>query len=154
MEFLEIGLIELIDIALVAVLIYQLYKLVRGTVAINIFIGLAAIYLLWKIVDALQGGLKAEGFNIGTTTSCVTPVILKGDVAEATHLTLDLRENFNIFCSIVVYPVVPKDMIMLRLIPTAAHSLEDVAVTIKAFQDIKGKLASGEYKAEKLAAFN
>lgn len=109
---------------------------------------------LWTIVDALQGGLKAEGFNIGSTTSCVTPVILKGNVAEATHLTHDLRENFSIFCSIVVYPVVPKDMIMLRLIPTAAHSLKDVEVTIKAFQDIKGKLAAGEYKAEKLAAFN
>jgi glycine C-acetyltransferase len=109
---------------------------------------------LWKIVDALQAGLKDEGFNIGTTTSCVTPVILKGNVAEATHLTHDLRENFNIFCSIVVYPVVPKDIIMLRLIPTAAHTLEDVDVTIKAFQAIKGKLAAGDYKAEKLAAFN
>jgi glycine C-acetyltransferase len=75
-------------------------------------------------------------------------------VAEATHLTRDLRENFSIFCSIVVYPVVPKDVIMLRLIPTAAHSLADVEETIKAFQDIKGKLLAGEYKAEKLAAFN
>ena len=109
---------------------------------------------LWKIVNALQGGLKAEGFNIGSTTSCVTPVILKGNVAEATHLTHDLRENYNIFCSIVVYPVVPKDMIMLRLIPTAAHTLEDVDETIKAFQDIKGKLLQGEYKAESLAAFD
>jgi glycine C-acetyltransferase len=109
---------------------------------------------LWKITDALQGGLKKEGFNIGSTTSCVTPVILKGNVPEATHLTRDLRENYNIFCSIVVYPVVPKDVIMLRLIPTAAHSLEDVAETIKAFQDIKGKLAAGDYKAETLAAFN
>jgi glycine C-acetyltransferase len=109
---------------------------------------------LWKIVDALQGGLKAEGFNIGSTTSCVTPVILKGNVAEATHLTHDLRENYNIFCSIVVYPVVPKDIIMLRLIPTAAHTLDDVAETIKAFQDVKGKLADGKYKAEKLAEFN
>jgi glycine C-acetyltransferase len=109
---------------------------------------------LWKIVDALQGGLKAEGFNIGTTSSCVTPVVLQGNVAEATHLTRDLRENFSIFCSIVVYPVVPKDVIMLRLIPTAAHSLADVEETIKAFQDIKGKLLAGEYKAEKLAAFN
>ena len=109
---------------------------------------------LWKITVALQGGLKAEGFNIGSTTSCVTPVILKGDVPEATHLTHDLRENYNIFCSIVVYPVVPKGVIMLRLIPTAAHSLEDVKETIKAFQDVKGKLAAGEYKAEKLAAFN
>ena len=102
---------------------------------------------LWKIVNALQGGLKAEGFNIGTTTSCVTPVILKGNVAEATHLTYDLRENYNIFCSIVVYPVVPKDMIMLRLIPTAAHTLEDVEETIKAFQDIKGKLLQGDYQS-------
>ena len=93
-------------------------------------------------------------FNIGTTTSCVTPVLLKGNVPEATHLTHDLRENYNIFCSIVVYPVVPKDVIMLRLIPTAAHTLEDVAETITAFQDVKRKLASGEYKAEKLAAFN
>ncbi|MDG1756440.1 MAG: pyridoxal phosphate-dependent aminotransferase family protein [Bacteroidia bacterium] len=109
---------------------------------------------LWKIVDALQGGLKAEGFNIGTTTSCVTPVILKGNVAEATHLTHDLRENYNIFCSIVVYPVVPKDMIMLRLIPTAVHTLEDVQETIEAFQNIKGKLLQGEYKAETLAAFD
>ncbi|MFT6111673.1 MAG: glycine C-acetyltransferase [Bacteroidia bacterium] len=109
---------------------------------------------LWKITNALQEALKAEGFNIGTTTSCVTPVILKGDVAEATHLTRDLRENYNIFCSIVVYPVVPKDMIMLRLIPTAAHSLEDVKETIAAFQDIKGKLTAGEYKSETLAAFN
>jgi glycine C-acetyltransferase len=109
---------------------------------------------LWKITNALQGALKIEGFNIGTTTSCVTPVILKGDVAEATHLTRDLRENYNIFCSIVVYPVVPKDMIMLRLIPTAAHSLEDVKETIAAFQDIKGKLTAGEYKSETLAAFN
>lgn len=108
---------------------------------------------LWKIVNALQGGLKAEGFNIGSTSSCVTPVILKGNVAEATHLTHDLRENYNIFCSIVVYPVVPKDMIMLRLIPTAAHKLEDVEETIRAFQAIKGKLLKGDYKAETLAAF-
>lgn len=108
---------------------------------------------LWKIVNALQGGLKAEGFNIGLTSSCVTPVILKGNVAEATHLTHDLRENYNIFCSIVVYPVVPKDMIMLRLIPTAAHKLEDVEETIRAFQGIKGKLLKGDYKAETLAAF-
>ena len=109
---------------------------------------------LWKITAALQDGLKAEGFNIGTTSSCVTPVLLKGNIPEATHLIHDLRENYNIFCSIVVYPVVPKDVIMLRLIPTAAHSLEDVAETIKAFQDIKGKLAAGEYRAETLAAFN
>lgn len=109
---------------------------------------------LWKIVDALQSGLKEAGFNIGTTTSCVTPVILSGTVAEATHLTYDLRENYNIFCSIVVYPVVPKDIIMLRLIPTASHSLEDVAETISAFKDIQENLKAGKYKAEKLVQVN
>lgn len=109
---------------------------------------------LWTIVNALQSGLKEAGFNIGTTTSCVTPVILQGNVAEATHLTRDLRENYNIFCSIVVYPVVPKDVIMLRLIPTAAHSLADVEETITAFKDVQKKLTAGEYKAEKLAEVN
>ena len=109
---------------------------------------------LWKIVNALQSGLKDAGFNIGTTTSCVTPVILNGTVAEATHLTYDLRENYSIFCSIVVYPVVPKDIIMLRLIPTAAHSLEDVAETIKAFKDVQENLKAGKYKAETLAQVN
>ena len=88
---------------------------------------------LWKIVNALQDGLKSAGFNIGTTMSPVTPVILNGTVAEATHLTQDLRENYNIFCSIVVYPVVPKGVIMLRLIPTAVHTLADVEETINAF---------------------
>lgn len=109
---------------------------------------------LWKIVNALQKGLKDAGFNIGTTTSCVTPVILQGNVAEATHLTKDLRENYGLFCSIVVYPVVPKDVIMLRLIPTAAHSLDDVRITIEAFQDVQKKLKAGKYKAEKLAEVN
>jgi glycine C-acetyltransferase len=109
---------------------------------------------LWKIVDALQTGLKDAGFNIGSTTSCVTPVILQGNVAEATHLTYDLRENYNMFCSIVVYPVVPKDVIMLRLIPTAAHSLEDVKETIDAFKDVQENLRNGKYKAEKLAEVN
>ena len=94
---------------------------------------------LWKVVDALQGGLRKEGFNIGTTKSCVTPVILNGTVEEALHLIHDLRENYGIFCSIVVYPVVPKGIIMLRLIPTAAHSLDDVEMTIKAFGAIKKK---------------
>lgn len=106
---------------------------------------------LWKIVRALQGGLKESGFNLGITTTPVTPVILNGSVAEATHLTLDLRENFNIFCSIVTYPVVPKGMILLRLIPTAVHTLEDVEETIIAFNKIKGKLDNGEYRHEKLA---
>jgi glycine C-acetyltransferase len=109
---------------------------------------------LWKIVDALQGGLREAGFNIGTTTTCVTPVILSGTVAEATHLTYDLRENYNIFCSIVMYPVVPKGVIMLRLIPTAVHSLDDVKITIQAFKEIARNLAAGKYVAEKLVSVN
>ena len=106
---------------------------------------------LWKIVRALQGGLKDAGFNIGITTTPVTPVLLNGTIPEATHLTLDLRENYDIFCSIVVYPVVPKGIIMLRLIPTAVHTLQDVEETINAFKEIKTKLAAGHYIADKLA---
>jgi glycine C-acetyltransferase len=109
---------------------------------------------LWKIVNALQNGLKEADFNIGTTSSPVTPVILNGTVAEATHLTHDLRENYNLFCSIVVYPVVPKDIIMLRLIPTAVHTMEDVNQTIDAFKKIQKNLREGKYKAEKLAEVN
>jgi glycine C-acetyltransferase len=109
---------------------------------------------LWKIVHALQGGLKEAGFNIGITTTPVTPVLLNGTIPEATHLTFDLRENYNIFCSIVVYPVVPKGVIMLRLIPTAVHTLEDVEITINAFKSVKNKLDSGEYRKEKLAAIS
>lgn len=106
---------------------------------------------LWKIVNALQNGLREAGFNIGITTTPVTPVLLNGTIPEATHMTFDLRENFDIFCSIVVYPVVPKGVIMLRLIPTAVHTLEDVAETINAFKAIKHKLDSGQYRQEKLA---
>ncbi len=109
---------------------------------------------LWKIVNALQNGLRQAGFNIGTTQSPVTPVLLTGSVGEATHLTLDLRENYNIFCSIVMYPVVPKGIIMLRLIPTAVHTLDDVTRTIQAFKDIKVKLEAGQYNFEQLASFN
>jgi glycine C-acetyltransferase len=100
---------------------------------------------LWEIVGALQGGLKSKGFNIGVANTPVTPVMLNGTVDEATQLTYDLRENFGVFCSIVTYPVVPKGIILLRLIPTAIHSLEDVEYTIKAFASIKDKLTSGEY---------
>ncbi len=100
---------------------------------------------LWTIVNALQKGLREKGFNIGTTTSPVTPVLLNGQISDATALTLDLRENYSIFCSIVVYPVVPKDVIMLRLIPTAVHTLEDVAETIAAFEAISAKLDKGLY---------
>lgn len=106
---------------------------------------------LWKIVNALQKGLVDAGFSIGTTTTPVTPVVLNGTVAEATHLTRDLRENYSIFCSIVVYPVVPKGTIILRLIPTAAHSISDVEETITAFKDIYQNLKDGKYKHETLA---
>jgi glycine C-acetyltransferase len=109
---------------------------------------------LWKIVNALQNGLREHGFNIGTTKSCVTPVILNGTVEEALHLIHDLRENFGIFCSIVVYPVVPKGIIMLRLIPTAEHTLEDVEVTIKAFSEIKENLATGKYQVNEMLNLN
>ncbi len=100
---------------------------------------------LWTIVNALQNGLKERGFNIGNTQSPVTPVFLSGSVPEATQLTFDLRENYNIFCSIVAYPVVPKGTIIIRLIPTAVHTIEDVEYTLNAFSEIKHKLDSGEY---------
>jgi glycine C-acetyltransferase len=100
---------------------------------------------LWKIVNALQNGLKARGFNIGSTTSPVTPVFLTGNVNEATQMVYDLRENYNIFCSIVVYPVVPKGVIMLRLIPTAVHTLADVEETLDAFEVVAEKLKTGQY---------
>jgi glycine C-acetyltransferase len=108
---------------------------------------------LWSVANALQSGLKENGFNIGSTTTQVTPVILDGDIPEATNLTVDLRENYNLFCSIVVYPVVPKGIIMLRLIPTAMHSLEEVEYTVNTFKAIKDKLANGEYKSESVASF-
>lgn len=106
---------------------------------------------LWKVVRALQGGLKEKGFSIGTTASPVTPVVLNGTVGEAATLSKDLRENHNIFCSVVIYPVVPKGMIILRLIPTASHTIEDVRETISAFEAIKEKLSSGYYRSTELA---
>ena len=101
---------------------------------------------LWENVNALQNGLKEKGFDIGTTQSCVTPVYLKGSIPEAMALVNDLRENYGIFCSIVVYPVIPKGLILLRLIPTATHTLEDVEITLDAFAGIREKLESGTYK--------
>jgi len=109
---------------------------------------------LWNIADALQSGLKSSGFNIGVTNSAVTPVFLSGGLGEATNLTLDLRENHGIFCSIVVYPVVPKDVIMLRLIPTAVHTLEDVEYTIETFKKVQDKLKNGEYVSEGIASWS
>ncbi|WP_244824889.1 aminotransferase class I/II-fold pyridoxal phosphate-dependent enzyme [Carboxylicivirga mesophila] len=107
---------------------------------------------LWKVVERLQSGLREAGFNLGKTESPVTPVFLEGNVAEATQLTMDLRENYNIFCSIVVYPVIPKDQIMLRIIPTAVHTMEDVDYTIKAFREVQEKLKDGKYKSDKIAS--
>ena len=100
---------------------------------------------LWEITNALQNGLRDAGFNIGDTNSCVTPVYLNGSIPEATNMVFDLRENFGIFCSMVTYPVIPKGMIILRLIPTATHTLEDVTYTIECFSKIVNKLKSGDY---------
>ncbi len=100
---------------------------------------------LWENVNALQNGLREKGFDIGNTQSPVTPVFLKGGELEAAKVIIDLRENYKIFCSAVVYPVVPKDVLMLRLIPTASHSLADVAETIKAFEEVSQKLSVGAY---------
>jgi glycine C-acetyltransferase len=105
---------------------------------------------LWKVVRRLQDGLRAQGFNLGHTESPVTPVFLKGNVALATNVVIDLRENYNIFCSVVAYPVVPKDVIMLRIIPTASHTEEQVDYTIKAFVEVKKKLEAGKYNAENI----
>jgi glycine C-acetyltransferase len=105
---------------------------------------------LWEVVNALQKGLREKGFNIGNTESPVTPVFFTGGVSEATQITYELREKHNIFCSIVVYPVVPKDVIMLRLIPTAAHTLEDVEYTINAFAIVKAKLDAGDFSDGKI----
>ncbi len=100
---------------------------------------------LWENTNMLQSGLVAAGFNLGNTNSCVTPVFLKGSVNEAMNLVHDLRESYNIFCSIVVYPVIPKDMILLRLIPTASHTKEDIDITIAAFKKVSATLFAGGY---------
>lgn len=105
---------------------------------------------LWKIAKALQEGLVAEGFNIGNTQSPVTPVYFSGSVPEGTNIVIDLRENHNVFCSIVVYPVVPKGVLMLRLIPTASHTLQDVNDTIEVFKKIKIKLEAGAYISDEV----
>ena len=101
---------------------------------------------LWDNVKLLQTGLKKRGFDIGKTQSCVTPVFLKGDVPEAMVLVKDLREKYNIFCSIVVYPVIPKGLILLRLIPTATHTVEDIDETLNSFSEIREKLTGGYYR--------
>ena len=109
---------------------------------------------LWRNAHALQSGLRKAGFFLGNTNTQVTPVILKGNLGEATNITLELREKYNIFCSIVVYPVVPKGVIMLRLIPTAIHTIEDVEYTIETFKKIQEKLQRGEFQGEGIVAWN
>ncbi len=109
---------------------------------------------LWKVAKMLQEGLVAEGFNIGDTESPVTPVYVKGNVAEGTNVVIDLRENHGIFCSIVAYPVVPKDVLMLRLIPTAAHTQREVEETIEVFKIIKKNLEEGKYKSEEMKSMS
>lgn len=106
---------------------------------------------LWTVVKALQSGLKEAGFDLGKTNTQVTPVYMKGGEEEATQMIHDLRENYGIFCSIVVYPVIPKGEILLRLIPTAMHSLEDVDMTVAAFKETRKKLLAGEYRTGEIA---
>ena len=103
---------------------------------------------LWTIVNRLQSGLKDAGFDLGNTESPVTPVYLSGSVPEGTNIIMDLRENYGIFCSLVAYPVIPKGQLLIRLIPTAVHTIEDVDYTIKAFKEVHKKLENGEYQAE------
>ena len=104
---------------------------------------------LWTIINALQSGLKEDGFDLGKTQSPVTPVMMHGTIYEASNMLMDLRESFNVFCSIVLYPVVPKGTILFRLIPTAAHTLDDVKITIEAFKEIKKKQEAGYYEKER-----
>lgn len=105
---------------------------------------------LWSNAKKLQKGLKDRGFDIGKTDSVVTPVYMKGDIPEATAMVMDLRENFGIFASIVVYPVIPKGHIIYRLIPSAVHTDEDIELTLNAFSETKKKLEAGEYQVEKI----
>jgi len=106
---------------------------------------------LWTIVRAMQKGLREKGFNLGNTESPVTPVILNGNIPQSTHIVKDLRDRFGIFCSVVVYPVVPKGVILLRIIPTAVHTLDDVDYTVNAFAEVQKKLSAGEYPSELFA---
>jgi glycine C-acetyltransferase len=107
---------------------------------------------LWTVVKALQKGFRAKGLNLGNTESPVTPVFMSGSLAEATNVVIDLRENYKIFCSMVVYPVVPKDVVMLRIIPTSAHTLEDVEYTVNSFAEVQENLKAGKYKSDRIAS--
>ena len=105
---------------------------------------------LWVIVDALRKGLLENGFDLGNSNSPVTPIIMKGNVPQAANVLADIRENYGIFCSVVLYPVVPKGVVLFRLIPTAVHTLEHVERTVNAFAEVRDKLAKGEYDADKV----
>ena len=105
----------------------------------------------WKITKALQDGFRKEGFDIGEAEACVAPVHIKGGVGQATKMALDLRENYRIFCSIILYPVIPKGMIIFRIVSTAAHTMEDVEYTLNAFKEIKAKLDAGAYDGDDIA---
>jgi glycine C-acetyltransferase len=107
---------------------------------------------LHKIMKAIKSGLKERGFAINETQTPPTPVLFKGGVGEAANMSMDLRENYSIFCSVVIYPVVPKDVIMFRIIPTAAHTMADVEETLTAFSALKTKLDEGYYKREELVS--
>jgi len=103
---------------------------------------------LWTIARALQKGFREAGFDLGRTESPVTPVFLKGGIPQTTQIIKDLRQNYGIFCSVVIYPVVPKGVIMLRIIPTAVHTLDDVNYTVNAFKEVKKKLETNAYPNE------
>lgn len=103
---------------------------------------------MWENVRLLQSKLKENGFDIGKTNTPVTPVYMHGGIVEATQLIVDMRENFNVFCSLVIYPVIPRGHIILRLIPTAVHTIEDINITIEAFRTVKHKLDNKLYPAE------
>lgn len=106
----------------------------------------------WQITHAIQDGFRKEGFDIGEAQACVTPVHIRGGVGQATRMAKDLRENYRIFCSVVIYPVIPKGMVIFRIVSTAAHTMEDVDRTLSAFKEIKAKLDAGEYDGDELAA--
>ena len=103
---------------------------------------------LWVVTRALQDGFRKLGFDIGPAQACVTPVFIEGTIPQATNIVVDIRENYGIFCSVVTYPVIPKGLLMFRIIPTAAHTLEDVDRTLQAFSEVRVKLAQGVYDAD------
>lgn len=105
---------------------------------------------LWTVTRALQKGFRDLGFDIGPAQACVTPVFIQGTIPQATNIVVDLRENYGIFCSVVTYPVIPKGLLMFRIIPTAAHTLEDVDYTLKAFSEVREKLAAGKYDSDEI----